>query len=123
MAHRMGFYKLQAKAFNGKPAYKYHSDSFGDAFLYFENLKSTEEYWVVGDKLGSAKANLGVADQAGSPDQVRARLPTRQTPEYCAGVGAGVTVSADPVSPLRNRSRRSGVSPTCGMGPSTPCRP
>jgi hypothetical protein len=117
----MGFYKLQAKAFNGKPAYKYHSDSFGDAFLYFENLKSTEEYWVVGDKLGSAKANLGVADQAGSPDQVRARLPTRQTPEYCAGVGAGV--SADPVSPLRNRSRRSGVSPTCGMGPSTPCRP
>ena len=38
MAHRMGFYKLQAKAFNGKPAYKYHSDSFGDAFLYSKFL-------------------------------------------------------------------------------------
>ena len=40
MAHRMGFYKLQAKAFNGKPAYKYHSDSFGDAFLYSKFLEN-----------------------------------------------------------------------------------
>ena len=63
-----------SKQHNGRPAYRYHSMEWGVAFLYFENLTPTEQYWVIGPTLGSADANLGAASLAASPDQVRSVL-------------------------------------------------
>jgi hypothetical protein len=72
MSHRMGVYTLMSQKHSGKPAYKFVSPLYGAAYLYYEQLAASEEYWVVGPALGSTDANLGVASTAEEPDQIRA---------------------------------------------------
>jgi hypothetical protein len=71
MAHRMGIYKKMAgNMHSGHPTYVFKSHQFGLAYLYYENLTPSEEYWVVGPTIGSRDANLGVSDKAMSADKI-----------------------------------------------------
>jgi hypothetical protein len=70
MSHRMGVYKKLGVRHAGRPTYRFRSHKYGVAYLYYENLTPSEEYWVVGAKIGSVDANLGVADEALSADKV-----------------------------------------------------
>ena len=72
MFPRMGTYELQPMMHAGRPVYAYRSPEFGVAYMYYDNLTPTEQYWIVGTSVGSPDANFGAADSsARSPDLVR----------------------------------------------------
>jgi hypothetical protein len=76
MHKRMGYYlRQEGEAHNDRPTYRFHSPVYGTAFLYYEQITPTEQYWVVGDKIGSKDVQLGVVDPAPTADQVQLRAP------------------------------------------------
>jgi hypothetical protein len=99
MYHRMGIYKLLPFTHNSKPAYRINNPDFGAAYMYWESMTKTENYWVISPQLGSKDVNLGVDDPASSPDKVsiypqppaRLMLPSLQisTPWHVADMSRG----------------------------------
>jgi hypothetical protein len=70
ISHRMGKYVRLAKQYRSRPVFEMYTSQWGAAYLYYEKIKATEHYWVIGSQVGGINVQLYSVSEAKSPDLV-----------------------------------------------------